>query len=105
MSVVLFLAAASAPAAGAAERVAIELTVRQPCDQADDAALTNEIIVCGERERQAYNQPAPDGRTGKPAPKAEVQLAEGTVLAVETESEDLGRARTQRAMVRLKFKF
>lgn len=103
MSVALLLAAAS-PAT--AEPVVIDLLVRQPCDQGDEAVLANEIIVCGERERQSYYRAAPSGRqTGRPLSKAEVQLAEGTALAVETESEDLGMARAQRAMVRLKIKF
>lgn len=106
VSVALFLAAASASVASTEERVVIDLLVRQPCEQRDEAVLANDIIVCAERERQAYHQAAPsDRQAGKTLPKAELQLAEGTALAVETESEDMGMARSQRAMVRLKFKF
>ncbi len=103
MPVALLLAAASPVAA---EPVVIDLLVRYPCDQTDEAVLAAEIIVCAGREGHAHYRAAPSGSEGgKPSPKAEVQLAEGTALAVEAESEDLGMARSQRAMVRLKFKF
>ena len=103
MSVALLLAAASP---GAAESVVIDLLVRQPCGQPDEAVMAGEIVVCAERERQAfYGSTRRDRQAGKPLPKAEVQLAEGTKLAIETESADLGMARSQRAMVRLKIEF
>ena len=106
MSVALLLAATSAAAAGAGVPVVIDLTVAEPCAEADHAAMNGEIVVCGERERQEYYRIVKsDRQAGKPLPKAEVQVAKGTALAIETESEDLGMARTQRAMVRLKFKF
>lgn len=103
MSVALLLAATSpAPA----EPVVIDLLVRQPCDRTDEAVMAEEIVVCGERERQAHYRAAPSQeRTATPLHKAEVQVADGAALAVETESQDLGAARAQRAMVRLKIKF
>lgn len=107
MMVFLLMAASGAIApADASERVVIDLTAPEPCASTDEAVLANQIVVCGERERQRYYRVvASDRPEGTPLPKAEVQLAEGTTLAAETESADLGMARSQRAMVRLKIKF
>lgn len=106
MSFALLLTVSSTPVAVEDERVVIDLTVRQPCDLVNDAASATEIIVCGERERQGYYRAASSSEPVDAAiPKAEVRLAEDTSLVVESESADMGMARSQRAMVRLKFKF
>lgn len=106
MPIALVLAASQAAIASADVATAFDITVRQPCAPSDEVVISGEIVVCGERERQDAYRLRPVG-PGVPRtlPKAEMQVAQGTSLAVETESADLGMARAQRAMVRLKFKF
>jgi hypothetical protein len=105
-AVLLMAAAGPVVAPGPVEPVVIDLLVRPPCEQTDATTLASEIVVCAERTRQSYHGVAPSRRAGgKALPKAEVQLAQGAALALETESADLGMARSQRAMIRLKFKF
>ena len=106
MPIYLILAAVAPGAASAEPPVVIDLLIPQTCAQTDEAILQSEIVVCGERERQPLHRlNRIDPVTGRSLPKAEVQLADGTSLAAETESADLGMARSQRAMVRLKLKF
>lgn len=104
--IILILGATDPAPDGAEAPTRIDVTVPQPCAEADDDTVGGEIVVCGEREPQArYRLRSVDPKPGSTLPRAEVHLAEGTALAVETESADLGMARSQRAMVRLKFKF
>lgn len=107
MSALLLLAAAASPAVAADERVVIDLTVPQPCAEPDEPTSSTEIVVCAQVDRNELYRLRTATRTagGKPLPKAEVRLSENSVLAVETESADMGMARAQRAMVRLKIAF
>lgn len=106
MTVFPLILAAGAAAGGVDAPVVIDLTIPQPCPPRDDATGSQEIVVCGERERQAsYRLRKLDRGEGQAVPKAEVQIAEGATLGVETESADLGMVRSQRAMVRIKLKF
>lgn len=100
----LVLAATSAAAASEAERVVIDLTAPPPCE-GNEYRIQTEIVVCAKRDdgsqRLAKGEPA-----GTQAlPRAAVQLAEGAELSAETESADMGMARSQRLMMRLKLKF
>jgi hypothetical protein len=98
----VFLILAAANVAGAS----VVMLIPQPCTQAEDAAINGEIVVCGERERQSSHRLRRlDRQTDNTPLKAEIQLADGTSVGVETESADLGMVRAQRAMVRVKFKF
>lgn len=101
----LFLAATSAAGASDADRVVIDLTVPAPC-AGEEYRIQTEIVVCAKREDGEANR-LTDARTSDPEalPRAAVQLADGTELSAETESADLGMARSQRLMVRLKLKF
>lgn len=106
MPVLPILAAASLAAADAEPPVVFDLTIRQPCAEADDGVISGEIVVCAEVDRQSrYRLRDVGGRNGGSPPKAEFEVKPGVALAVETESADLGMVREQRAMVRLKFKF
>lgn len=100
------LAAAVVAVADAEAPVVIDLTIPQPCAEANDAAISGEIVVCAEVERQSlYRLRNADRQNDRTLPKAEFALQDGVSLAVETENADLGMARAQRALVRLKFKF
>lgn len=102
---ILSILAAATLAAGAVEApLVIDLTVPTPCAEADEAAMNGEIVVCSEKDRQALRLSNAHRPPAKPVPKAEVQVTEGVALGLETESADLGMARSQRAMVRLKIK-
>ena len=88
------------------DRVVIDLTVPAPCADDDVQRLQGEIVVCartdpGDNDRS----PVPQAAGRDAMPRAEVQLSEHAALAAEAESADLGMARSQRMMVRLKIKF
>lgn len=106
MPVFVTLAAAGVAAAGAETPVVIDLLVPQPCAQADDSAISGEIVVCAEVDRQSlYRLRNADRQDDGSPPKAEFEIRDGVAVVVETESADLGMARAQRALVRLKVKF
>lgn len=89
-----------------AERTVIDLTVPAPCPEPNDTGFDDEILVCAKRGGES-----PPGISGAQIPdaqglaRAEVQLSDNSTLSAETESADLGMARSQRLMVRWKLKF
>lgn len=102
----LILAQASAVAPVEAERLVIDLLVPPPCAEDDVQRLQGELVVCANREGDERDRLADPGAVAADGlPRAELQLADGTVVSAETESADLGMARSQRLMVRLKLKF
>lgn len=106
MPVLLTLAAASAAVAHAEPPVVIDILVPEPCAQVDESRISGEIVVCAEADRQSlYRLRRADRQDDGSPPKAELEIGEGVAVAVETESADLGMARAQRALVRLKIKF
>lgn len=106
MPVFLTLAATSVAVAGAETPVVIDILVPQPCAQVDESRISGEIVVCAEADRQSlYRLRNADRQDDGSPPKAEVAIKDGVAVAVETESADLGMARAQRALVRLKIKF
>ena len=106
MLVLFVLAQASAAASGEAERVVIDLLVPPPCSGDDLQRLQGEIVVCASRDGDGRHRVTdPKAATAEALPRAELRLADGTVVSAETESADMGMARSQRLMVRLKFKF
>jgi len=106
MPVFLTLAVTSVAAAGAEAPVVIDILVPQPCAQVDENRISGEIVVCAEADRQSLHRLRnADRQDDRPPPKAEFELKDGVAVAVETESADLGMARAQRALVRLKIKF
>jgi hypothetical protein len=104
----LFLAAQTSVVPPAeAERVVIDLTVPAPCPDSDDTGFDDEIVVCAERDAQSRHRiSGAHGPLAEQAlPRAEVRLGDGSTLGAETESAELGMARSQRLMVRWKLKF
>jgi hypothetical protein len=103
---VLAAALSPTPAADAEERVVIDLTVPTPCAPEAESELAEEIRVCARlADASPYRIGRSQVRSAEALPRAEVALAEGATLSAETESADLGMARAQRAMVRLKITF
>lgn len=103
----LYLVAASGIAAdSAAAPLRIDLTVPTPCPEAEQR-LETELVVCARTEDAVRHRLDRDtkGKGGGGIPPALVELKPGTTLSAETESADLGMARAQRLMVRLKVKF
>ena len=100
----LFLAATSAAGASDADRVVIDLTVPAPC-AGEEYRIQTEIVVCAKREDGSQRLAKGESAGTQALPRAAVQVAEGAELSAETESADLGMARSQRLMMRLKFKF
>jgi hypothetical protein len=101
---ILAIVLAAAPVE--AERVVIDLTVSTPCADDRDETLEDEILVCAKIDGASpYRIVGARDATTEPLPHAELQLSDDAKLSAETESADLGMARSQRLMVRLKFKF
>ena len=105
---ILLILAAAVQTTGADEPVRIDILVPPPCDaQQPRPTSSNEIVVCA--RRQDNSQYRLEDTASKPRdkgiPKAQVQLAKGVTVSAETESEDFGMARSNRAMVRFKIKF
>ncbi|MEO1967291.1 MAG: hypothetical protein ABGW87_01085 [Sphingomonadaceae bacterium] len=100
--------AAAIQGAGADEPVRIDILVPPPCAaQQQQPTSTSEIVVCARRQDNSQyrlEDTVPQSRN-KGLPKAQVQLAKGVSVSAETESEDFGMARSNRAMVRFKIKF
>jgi hypothetical protein len=106
MLVLFALSQVSAVAPVDPDRVVIDLTVPTPCAEDDVQRLQGEIVVCAKTDRGEGEGPAaPDGAETGAIPRAEIRLSEGTTLAAETESADLGMARSQRMLGRHKIKF
>ena len=106
MPVLLTLAAASVAVADAAAPVMIDLLIPQPCARPDDSVMSGEIVVCAKSDGQSpYRLQNADRQDANSPPKAEFELKDGLAVAVETENAELGMARAQRAMVRVKIKF
>lgn len=106
MLILLASAQAIAPAPGDSERVVINIIAPAPCSDKDDIGFDEEIVVCAKREQASTHRiSGAEGSVDQLVPRAEVRLADGTTVAAETESTDLGMARSQRLMVRLKVKF
>lgn len=106
MPVLPILAAAGVALADAEAPVVIDILVPQPCEQVDENRISGEIVVCAEADRQSlYRLRNAERQDDRPLPKAEFEIKDGVAVAVETESADLGMARAQRALVRLKIKF
>lgn len=106
MLVLFLLAETSAVAQSYGDRVVIDLTVSEPCAADEVQRLQSEIVVCARRDGDGRDRltNVKTANTGI-LPRAELHLSDGTVLSAETESADLGMARSQRLMVRVKFKF
>jgi hypothetical protein len=81
----------------------IDLTIPEPCET--QASTDDNIIVCARRgEPSRYRIPLlTPYQSG--LPKAEFQLGNGTSLSADTEQVDVGGWPSNRAMIRLKFKF
>lgn len=106
MPILLTLAVASVAVAVTEAPLVIDLLIPRPCAQADDGVISGEIVVCAEADRQSLHRlQSADRPDDASSPKAEFEIKEGVAVAVETESADLGMARAQRAMVRVKIKF
>lgn len=99
----LFLIAI-AQAAPSAPSEKIDLTIARPCATQD--ATNDDVIVCGRRHDSStrYRIPPPTPYQST-LPKAELQLGNGTIVSAETEQVDIGGTPSNRAMIRLKFKF
>ena len=88
-------------AAASAAPVRIDLTVPPPCGAR--RATNDEIVVCakGSNPYRIKQPPAPPSGL----PKAQVQIAEGVQASADTEQADVSGFPSNRAVVRLKFKF
>ncbi len=92
-----------AQAAPSAPPQKIDLTIPEPCET--QASTDDDVIVCGRRsESNRYRIPPPTPYQSG-LPKAEVKLGNGTSLSADTEQVDVGGWPSNRAMIRLKFKF
>ena len=82
----------------------IDLTIPGPCDT--QASTDEDVIVCGRRrdDSSRYRIPPPTPNQSV-LPKAELRLGNGTSLSADTEQVDIGGTPSNRAMIRLKFKF
>lgn len=106
MSVLLAAAQTLLSASTDTDRVVIDLTVPTPCAEQEQGGLVDEIVVCAKIDGESpYRLGRVISANRASMPRAEVRLSEGTSVSAETESEDLGMARSQRAMVRLKIDF
>ena len=95
---------AMAQAVPPAPRPASVPTIPRPCD-AQDQDRDADIVVCGRRDdSKRYRLPPPTPYQSA-LPKAELKLGNGTSLSAETERVDIGGTPSNRAMIRLKFKF
>ena len=63
------------------------------------------MIVCGRRDHSSRFSLPPPTRYEPVITKAELQLGNGTSVSAETEQVDIGGTPSNRAMIRLKFKF
>ena len=98
----LFLALAQAASSAPLERTAV--TVPPPCEA--ERSVDGEIVVCAPRQEglSPYRiNPLPARQSG--LPKAEVRLAKGVIASAETEQAMVGGFPSNRAVIRLKFKF
>ena len=89
--------------AAAAPQGRIDLTITKPC--ATPESTNDEVIVCGRRDHSSRFRLPPPTRYEPDLPKAELLLGNGTSLSAETEQVDIGGTPSNRAMIRLKFKF
>ena len=83
----------------------VDLTIPQPC--AAQRSETDEVVVCANRDGESPYRltevPEPNGNAA--LPKAEVKVADGVGVGAEMEKAEVGGFDSNRAMVRLKFKF
>ena len=100
----LLLFIAMAQAASSPPRGRIDLTIPKTCETRGSAK--DDVIVCGRRRDDStrYRIP-PSTPTQSDLPKAELILGNGTRLSAETEQVDIGGMPSNRAMIRLRFKF
>ncbi len=102
--VALAMQAAAGPADPEAARRRAPLVSAKPCD----ATSTEEVVVCGARDQEAFRLRQLPGRYSAAAglPRAEVTLAGKLKMAADTEpGQTLGGGAPPRAMVRLKLPF
>ena len=80
------------------------VVIPRPCDA--QTPSNDDVIVCGRRRDDStrYRLPPPTPYQSA-LPKAELKLGNGTSLSAETERVDIGGTPSNRAMIRLKFKF
>ena len=84
----------------------IDVTVPTPCAEQEPGGLADEIVVCAKIDRESpYRLGRVASASRASMPRAEVRLSERASVSAETESEDFGMVRSQRALVRLKIEF
>ena len=80
------------------------VVIPRSCDA--QTTSNDDLIVCGRRRDDARRYRLPPPTPYKSAlPNAELKLGNGTSLSAETEQVDIGGTPSNRAMIRLKFKF
>ena len=86
---------------------AISASPPERVDCAAQRSETDEVVVCANRDGESPYRliEVPEPVEGEALPKAEVQVAQGVSAGAETEKADVGGFDSNRAMVRLKFKF
>lgn len=110
MPIILAVAAAVtpagvAPAEDSGERVIIDIKVPAPCENEQDS-ISDEIVVCGTVDRaERYRVPRLTTVEETTLPRARFDVSDSVAVSAEAEAVDLGMARSNRAMVRVKIKF
>ena len=78
--------------------------IPRPCDA--QTPSNDDVVVCGRRDSSSrYRLPPLSPLYETDRRKAELKLGDGTNLSAETERVDIGGTPSNRAMIRLKFKF
>ena len=99
----VLLLIALAQTAAAAPQGRIDLAITNPC--ATPESTNDDVIVCGRRDQSSRFRLPPPTRYEPERPKAELVLGNGTSVSAETEQVDISGTPSNRAMIRLKFKF
>ena len=100
----MLLLIALAQAAPSAPQGRIGLTVSKPCETPE--ASNVDVLVCGRRGEDSSRYRIPPATAYQSSrPKADLQLGNGATLSAETEQVFIGGTPSNRAMIRLKFKF
>ncbi|MCY7397528.1 MAG: hypothetical protein LH466_01645 [Sphingomonas bacterium] len=99
----MLLLIALAQTVTAAPQGKIDLSITKPCPTPE--STSDEVIVCGRRDQSSRFRLLPPTRYDRKRTKAELKIGNGIRVSAETEQVEIGGTPSNRAMIRLKFKF